>query len=92
MEILPRKSYGRKQILVDEIICALGDYYSAAAGVLPPAKLGQVKEYSDFNIGIMESLRGSMLLYVKSEKNLASYLDTVKGVTRALVSTAPKKL
>lgn len=92
MGIFSKESYARKQGLVDEIITALGDYQSSAYDILLPSKLGPVREYVNFNKTIMEGLRGSSLLYLKSEKNLASYLDGLRKSTKDLVSAASKKL
>jgi hypothetical protein len=92
MVIFSRESYARKQDLVNKIISALEDYRSSAYDVLPTANIQTVKEYAEFNIGIMESLRDSSFLYLKSEKKLASYLEDVRKNTKDLVSASSKKL
>jgi hypothetical protein len=85
-------SYQRKQVLVGDIICALGDLCSTASNVMPSYGFDKVKAYSDSNINIMESLVESPLLHLKSEKTLESYLENVKSDTRKLLSKYPKKL
>ena len=92
MVIFPTKSYIRKQALVNKIIVDLESYYSIASKILPPIKLGSVKEYSKYNIKIMESLGGSYLLYLKSEKKLVSYHQMVVSDIGRLSSATSAKV
>ena len=92
MVIFPTKSYIRKQALVNKIIVDLESYYSIASKILPSIKLGPVKEYSESNIKIMESLGRSYLLYLKSEKKLVSYHQMVVSDIGRLSSATSAKV